>query len=436
MPQTWHAFRSGSWLTPARARGYSLILLAIALLGIVTWIALSNGLVDRNDKPLGTDFSSFYTAGELALEGKASSAYSAAAHHALQQQMFGANTPYYAWLYPPSFFLAAAPLALLPYPLALALWQGSTLVSYLLVIAAILQRPRRQSPEIAKLWLPVAAAFPAAFINLGHGQNGFLSAALFGAALLCLARRPIIAGILLGALSYKPQLALVIPFALLAAGQWRTMIAGGMAVILLAAASALLFGSDAWWAFIASTDVSRKLLLEEGSVGFEKLQSAFAAVRMWGGSIGLAYAVQGAVAAAAICATARVWYLDQSREVKAALLLAGTTLASPHILDYDLMLLAPAMAFFIANRSSSQFRNYEISLLAAVWTAPLLARTVAGLVALPVGFLANLVLFVLIVRDQTGLLPSPHALADLRSRTVDTDEATRAPGIVTKAGAA
>jgi hypothetical protein len=51
-------------------------------------------------------------------------------------------------------------------------------------------------------------------------------------------------------------------------------------------------------------------------------------------------------------------------------------------------------------------------LLAAVWTPPLLARTVAGPMALPVGFLANLVLFVVIVRDQTGLLPSPHALCD------------------------
>jgi alpha-1,2-mannosyltransferase len=158
--------------------------------------------------------------------------------------------------------------------------------------------------------------------------------------------------------------------------------------------------------------MSRKLLLEEGSVGFEKLQSAFAAVRLWGGSISLAYMVQGAVAAVAICATVRAWYLDQCRETKAALLLAATTLASPHILDYDLMLLAPAIAFFIANRSKSQFGDYEISLLAAIWTAPLLARYLAGLIALPVGFLANLALFVLIVRDRTGLVTNPHALSD------------------------
>jgi hypothetical protein len=358
MPHAWQALRSGSWLTPARGRGYSLILLAIAALAILGWIALSDGLVDRNGKPIGTDFSSFYAAGALALEGKAADAYGMAAHYAREQQLFGANTPYYGWLYPPIFFVLAAPLALLPYPLALAVWQGSTLALYLAVIAAILYRARRGNGVIARLWLPVAAAFPAVFINLGHGQNGFLSAALFGAALICLPRRPIIAGMLFGPLAYKPQLALVIAFALPAAGQWRAITAAA-AVIVLASLSLLLFGADAWWSFLASTETARKLLLEEGNVGFEKLQGAFAAVRMWGGSVTLAYIVQGAISAVAICGAAWVWHSNQHPDVKAALLLAATQLASPHILDYDLMLLAPSLAFFVAARSDAHFRNYE-----------------------------------------------------------------------------
>jgi hypothetical protein len=412
MPLAWQSFRSGCWLTQARARAYSLILLGIAALAMVAWIASSDGLVDRNHKPLGTDFSSFYTAGTLALEGKAASAYSAPAHHALQQQLFGADTPYYAWLYPPIFFLLAAPLARLPYAVALLAWQGATLALYLAVIAAILRRPRRDSRVIGSLWLTVSATFPAVFINLGHGQNGFLSAGLFGAALLCLPHRPILAGILLGTLSYKPQLALLIPFALLAAGQWRTMFAAALTVLVLSAASLLLFGSEAWSGFVASTEISRKLLLEEGSVGFEKLQSAFAAVRLWGGSIGLAYVVQSAIAVLAIGSTARVWYSNRPHDIKAAAILAGSLLASPHILDYDLMLLAPAMAYVVANRSGSQFRDYEISLLAAIWAAPLFARLLAGLIALPVGLIANLVLFLLIIREQSGAVTSSHEHSD------------------------
>jgi Glycosyltransferase family 87 len=199
-------------------------------------------------------------------------------------------------------------------------------------------------------------------------------------------------------LAYKPQLSVVIPFALLAAGQWRTIVAAAVTVIALAGASFVLFGADAWWSFLASTETSRRLLLEQGNVGFEKLQSVFAAVRMWGGSVALAYMVQAVVSAAAVCGTAWVWHSSRHRNVKAALLLAATALASPHILNYDLMLLAPSMAFFVAARSDRRFWDYEISGLAAVWIAPLLARSAAGLTGVPIGFLASLTLFVLIMR--------------------------------------
>jgi hypothetical protein len=207
---------------------------------------------------------------------------------------------------------------------------------------------------------------------------------------------------LFGLLAYKPHLALVIAFALPAAGQWRAITAAAAAVIVLASVSLLLFGADAWWSFLASTETARKLLLEEGGVGFEKLQGAFAAVRMWGGSVTLAYMVQGAISAVAICGAAWVWHSNRHPDVKAALLLAATPLASPHILDYDMMLLAPSLAFFVAARSDAHFRNYEISLLALVWIAPLIARTIAGLTAVPIGFLASLILFALIVRVPRG----------------------------------
>ena len=102
-------------------------------------------------------------------------------------------------------------------------WQGASFALYLGVIAAILAKLRRENGAIAQLWLPVAAAFPAVFINLGHGQNGFLTAGLLGAALLSLPRRPLLSGILFGLLAYKPQFGLLIPVALLVAGQWRAI---------------------------------------------------------------------------------------------------------------------------------------------------------------------------------------------------------------------
>ena len=230
MTHIWQGLRSGEWLTATRARGYSLILLGISTVAAVGWVILSDGLTDLNGKPIGTDFSSFYAAGSMALEGHAADAYDMAAHYARQQQIFGASTPYYAWFYPPFLLFIAAPLALLPYPAALIIWQVATLAFYVCVIGAILQPIRRSRPDLGYLWVLLALAFPAVFINLGHGQNGLLTAALLGAALLTLARQPLLSGTLFGLLAYKPQLALVIAFALPAAGQWRAITAAAAAV--------------------------------------------------------------------------------------------------------------------------------------------------------------------------------------------------------------
>ncbi len=365
MAHFWQALRSGAWLTPDRARGYSMLLLGFALAGLLVWVALSEHLLDRNGKPLGTDFSSFYAAGSLVLDGRATDVYDMALHHAREQLIFGAATPYYAWMYPPLFLLVAAPLALLPYPLALAVWQGSTLVLYLLVIAMIGRPLRRAGIAIGPTWLFAAAAFPAVFINLTHGQNGLLSAALFGGALVALPQRPMIAGLLFGLLAYKPQFALVIPVALIAGSNWRATVAATLTVAATVVATLIAFGLDLWPAFFASMEASRKLLLEQGNVGFEKLQSAFAAVRLLGGGIPIAYAVQGVITAAVICATAWVWHARLDHPQKSAVLLVGTLLASPHVLDYDLTILGPALAFATMTGLMRGFRAYEITLLAA-----------------------------------------------------------------------
>jgi alpha-1,2-mannosyltransferase len=415
MAHFWQGLRSGVWLTPARARGYSLILLSLSVVAVVGWIALSDGLIDRNGKPIGTDFSSFYAAGSLVLEGRAGDVYNMAAHYAREQQIFGTATPYYGWLYPPIFLLLAAPLASMPYPVALAVWQVSTFVLYLAVIGVIVDRMGKRGMAIGPTWLAVAVGFPAVLINLGHGQNGFLTAGLFGAALLALPAHQLLAGALFGLLAYKPQFALVVPVALLAAGQWRAVVAAGITVMALVGITGLVFGVDLWLAFAASTETSRKLLLEQGDVGFEKLQSVFAAVRMWGGGIPLAYATQGIVSVVVLCGTAWTWHSDCDRDLKSALLVVATLLASPHVLDYDLVMLALAIAFTVSAGSAGGFRDYEISLLAAAWIVPLVTRGIAGVTAIPLGLLVLLALYGFGLRratqDPTGLAVRSYSIA-------------------------
>ena len=106
-------------------------------------------------------------------------------------------------------------------------------------------------------------------------------------------------------------------------------------------------------------------------------------VRMWGGSIDLAYAVQGAITLATAAAVAWLWRGRAALPLKAAALLIGTVLATPYVLDYDLMLLAPAIAILAANGAGRGFVPYEKTALAALWLVPLVARTVAVTTLVP-----------------------------------------------------
>src|SRR5215471_18470703 len=268
----WQRIKSGAWLTRERLRGYAVILLAISLLASVIWIALADGLIDRNGKPIGTDFSNVWAAGRLVLDGEPAAPYDPARQHAAEKKAFsGHEVPFFGWHYPPFFLIVAAALALLPYGWALLAWIALTLPVYLVVMRAIVPRPET---------LLIALAFPAVYVNIGHGQNGFLTAALLGGGLLLLDRRPATAGALLGLLAYKPQFGLLIPLVLVATGRWRTTAAAMIVVAAAAAATLVLFGPQVWHAFAASTEFTRVVVLEMGNTGWQKIQSLFSAVRM------------------------------------------------------------------------------------------------------------------------------------------------------------
>ena len=149
-----------------------------------------DGLIDRNGKPIGTDFSNVYAAGTLTWQGRPAEAYVPPLQHAAEKAVFdGREVPFYGWHYPPFFFAVAVLVAAVPYAWGLSIWLAASLAAYLAAIRAILPRPET---------LLIAAAFPAVFVNIGHGQNGFLTAALLGGALHWLDRRPWLAGVLIG----------------------------------------------------------------------------------------------------------------------------------------------------------------------------------------------------------------------------------------------
>ena len=379
------ALREGRFVTRERARLWSVAFLVGYALALVGLAATAHGASDYHGRPLGTDFSSFYSAGRLALAGHAAAPFDSTRLHHMQQTLFGAHTPFYAFAYPPVFLLMVTPLAALPYMPALLLWQGATLLFYLFALALLLRRVGGIDLAKDRTALLLVLAFPAVFVNLIHGQNAFLTAALFSLALAFLNDRPILAGVFFGLLIYKPQFGLMIPLALAASGRWRTIAAAAATVLVLMLLATALFGRDIWHAFFLSMTFANHVILDLGAVGYEKMQSAFAAVRLLGGGVGPAYAVQGAVSLATAAALIKLWHSRESPQRKAAGLCLASLLATPFCLDYDFVLMAPAIALMAAEARTCGPLSYEKSLLAALWLAPAVARAVAGTIAVPLG---------------------------------------------------
>jgi hypothetical protein len=369
--------RDGRWASAERARLVPRLIAVLAVVVGVVWVALSRDGVDITGNPLGPDFLNVYAAGRMVGEGRPAAVYDWPAHGAVESAVLP-HEGYYGWHYPPMFLALAAPLARLGYAKALGLYLALTYGLYLGAAALFLRG--RLAPGLGREALLAAAVMPAALVNMGHGQNGFLTAALLTAALALLERRPVLAGVALGLLAYKPQFGLMIPIALFAGRHWRTIVAASLTVALTVAASVLAFGWASWAAFAGSWGLTRTVILEQGATGWEKIVSLFSAARLLGGSVGLAYAVQGIGTVLAAVAVAFVWARSSDPLRRAAVLALALPLGTPYVLDYDLVILMPAVAGLALVGFEAGFAPWRRTLLALLYLTPLVSRQI-GLVA-------------------------------------------------------
>jgi hypothetical protein len=343
-------------------------------------------LIAPNGSGIESDFVNVWAAGRLALAGHAAAAYDWPTHKLMEETAVGhAFDGYFGWHYPPTFLFVAAGLALLPYAAAYALWAFATFPAYLLAIRAII------GDRVGYL---LAAAFPAVLPNFIVGQNGFLTAGLAGGALFLLEANPVAASILLGLLTYKPHLGLLFPIALAAGGYWRAFFSAAAVALLMAGASWLAFGSEAWLAFLGSVGHTSQAFLSQGWADWSKLQTAFGLTRTLGGSETLAWIVQAAVFLAAAISVAIIWHSKAAYDLKAAALGVGALAATPYLYMYDLVVLAVPIAFLLRFANT---RGYLPRELIGVGIACGLIL-IFPLVKFPVGFVALVLIAALVAR--------------------------------------
>jgi len=337
---------------------------------------------------VATDFVNVWAAGRLALAGHAAAAYDWPTHKLAEEQ--AVHHPfdgYFGWHYPPTFLFVAALLSLLPYAVAFATWTLASFAAYAAAIRAII------GDRVGYL---LAAAFPAVVANFFVGQNGFFSASLIGGALAVMERRPLLAGALIGLLTYKPHLGLLFPIALVAGRHWRAAVAAGVVAAVMAAAAWLAFGEDSWRAFFANIGSASHAFLSEGLADWSKLQTGFGLIRTLGGSEAVAWAAQGLMALAAAAVVALLWRSSLSYEIKSAALGTGAMLATPYLYTYDLAVLAVPIAFLLRLGRARGFLPHELASIGCACV--LILIFIVPALKVPVGFAAVLIIAALIGR--------------------------------------
>lgn len=297
---------------------------------------------DATTLVVGRDFLNFWMYGHAAFAADPGRYYEPHLYNHLLQTMLGADYPIQSWSYPPTIMLVAAPFALLGYRAALLVW--TLLGAMFLHRAMARQTPRRTA---------IVAAFvsPAAVFCVMSGQSAFITTAMLIAIFAMLKRRPIFAGILIGLLTLKPQLGLLLPVMLIAAGQWRAFGAAAITAAALAALTMLLFGPQAWSDWLHIGLPAQNVVLSDTHILAARLMpTIFMNLHLAGAPYGVAMALQLCVSLLAAAAVGWAFHTRRDADplVLLALFLACAVAATPYLMSYDTLPLACAALLLLA----------------------------------------------------------------------------------------
>jgi alpha-1,2-mannosyltransferase len=325
------------------------------------------------------DFLNFWSAAKLTLAGHVTDLFDLHLFHAAQERLIGhafatrhimsaghvlvTDWLPYNWSYPPHLLPWIMGLGFLSYPWAFVVWLAITFALY--ALAVVSGRPK---PWPLLLLLLVA---PASLVNIALGHIGFLVAAFLVGGLRLLDKRPILAGILFGCLTVKPQLGLLVPIALFANKSWTTIAVAAITTGLLVAVTIALLGSDSWLLYWEKTRLIQRNILE-GTILRSQFVTAFIMMRAVMAPVKVAYAVNALFAIYAVKCVIQAFSRNVAADRKSAVLLTAALLATPYGCDYDMTIVSAAIVSILAARSQPFSIWPEDGVLLLAWVVPLL----------------------------------------------------------------
>lgn len=344
--------------------GVLFALTMIAYVATISWIAPVPR--DGTSLAVGRDFLNFWMYGRSAWSANASAFYDIAAYHDAIRALLGYSLNGQNWSYPPSIMLLAAPFGKFGYLTALALWTVAGLALFIAVA--------RRNVDDWRILIPVLIS-PAALMCLISGQSAFVTGAVLISAFALLDRKPLVAGLLIGLLSIKPQLGLLFPFFLIASARWRVFFAAAMTTLAIVAITTAIFGHQVWLDFIQKgLPVQGMVLADPDRIATPFFPTVFMNLR----GLDLPYiaAMSVQVLFSIFAVVALMWAAAKRREANPAIMMAlffaCTVCASPYLLSYDLVPLTFAAVILLA---SGQLDGIGRRLVQLVFWIPALQLT-------------------------------------------------------------
>lgn len=384
---TGEAFHPGNRRALSPAERYVFVGLSVFGLTVVALLVAMylrhTALWDASGHPVPLDFIAYWAAGDLTLHVSPLAPYDRHLEHAAEVAIVGHGFPdYLQWAYPPLFLFVAVALASIPLAPAFAVWEIATTVLQGVAAAGI----ARSRSAFFVSW-----AAPWTLIGMIHGQNQSLTAALVGFVLIALETQPALSGIVLGLLSYKPQLAILFPVALAFGGYWRALAWACASTILWTALSCSVFGVDALFAFLRGISHGAEGYIQANGIPWSQVQSLYGVARRLGATPVQSGALQGVLIVICGVGIARLWRSRAPFALKAGGLAATIPLVTPYIFIYDYAVLSVAIACLFRQRPFDRVEYLAIgsAMLCTVfyiWTE------------IPAGLVAAAVVTLLVVR--------------------------------------
>jgi alpha-1,2-mannosyltransferase len=397
--------RVHDWVTRDRLVVYSGFALLIEAAILALWAWSSHGFTSNSGYRPGTDYSVFWVASHVMLHGVPVQVYDYVAFGRLERLLLDGyqHGGFLPWLYPPMFLLLVTPLALLPFWPAFFVFVTASVVLFCVGVLRVSGLDKAMGN--VKLAAFVAATFPCVFVCATFGQNSMLTAALAAFSVRWLDRHPLRAGLCIGLLAAKPQMALLFPLVLIAARAWRAMAAAALSALLFTLLSALVCGPQSLHLFFAAAELARGITLESGVRFWLASPTPFAAFRLAGLDLTPAYLAQAGVALVAAAAAYDVWRRTSDSGARAAILAVATLIANPYVWHYELAWLGIALAFMAAAGLRRGWLRGEQMVLVLAWMLPIYEffnRVSEGPQVGPVVLLLVVLMIVQRVRSDAG----------------------------------